>query len=263
MPEGDTIHRTALNLRERIEGRRIVAAEGKRRYLDAQQLLGSSIAAVKSRGKHLLMHLQDERVIHSHMGMTGSWHLYKTGEAMRKRPSLVALSLVTDDGTLAVCFTPKTLELLTHTQFRRHPWLGKLGPDILDPDFDSEEALRRFGFHGPTPIGEAIMNQTILCGIGNVYKSEVLFLCGCHPQKLVTNLDESELREMINTARDLMLKNLEGYPRRTRFGRDGSDKWVYGRVGEPCHRCGEAIELTRQGDLGRSTYFCGACQVGC
>lgn len=104
------------------------------------------------------------------------------------------------------------------------------------------------------------MNQTIVCGIGNVYKSEVLFLCGVHPRRPVAELNDAQLTELLRTGRELMFKNLEGYPRRTRLGRDGGSKWVYGRAGEPCHRCGLALELTRQGDLGRSTYFCQACQ---
>lgn len=259
MPEGDTIHRTAFRLRSTIEQQRIRAAETRDRQIQAGTLVDHRIEAVEARGKHLLITLDDQRVLHSHMGMTGSWHLYQPGEAWRK-PERRAAIWCTFDAAVAVCFTPKTLELLTHTAFRRHAYLQRLGPDLLNTHFDSEEALRRFRVHARMPIGEAVMNQTILSGIGNVYKSEVLFITRFCPFKPVAEFDDDQLHTILTTARDLMFRNLDGYPRTTRFALDRQRKWVYSRQGKPCLRCGTPISMRRQGDLGRSTYWCPSCQ---
>jgi endonuclease-8 len=114
--------------------------------------------------------------------------------------------------------------------------------------------------HNQTPIGEAVMNQTVVCGIGNVYKSEMLFLARVSPFVTVGQLSDECLQQLVQTARRLMKKNLEGYPRRTRIGRDGNRVWVYRRSGQPCFVCGTRIKSTRQGDLGRSTFWCSGCQ---
>jgi endonuclease-8 len=122
------------------------------------------------------------------------------------------------------------------------------------------ELIRRFRIHEATPIGEALMNQTIVCGVGNVYKSEVLFICRVNPFTLVGELSDDQLLRLLQRARKLMRRNLEGYPRRTRFASDGRRQWVYGRRNDPCLVCGGRIQMRRQGDLGRSTFWCPTCQ---
>ncbi|MCH5373990.1 MAG: formamidopyrimidine DNA glycosylase, partial [Planctomycetes bacterium] len=162
---------------------------------------------------------------------------------------------------VCVCFFPKTLELLSETRLRRHPYLSRLGPDLLAETSDDDEILRRFRLHQRRAIGEAVMDQTIVCGIGNVYKSEVLFLCHLDPFLPVHHFSDDQLRGLIHRSRQLMSKNLQGYPRRTRFGLDGNRVWVYGRAGKPCLVCGARIQIRRQGDLGRTTYWCPTCQA--
>ena len=159
-----------------------------------------------------------------------------------------------------VCFTPKILEYLSETRLRRHSWLARLGPDILAEEFDEEEVLRRLRAVALAPIGEAVLDQTAVCGIGNVYKSEILFLEGIDPFARVSTLDEERARRLLRECRRLMRRNLEGYPRRTRLGRDGARQWVYRRSGEGCSKCGTKVRMRRQGDLGRSTYYCPECQ---
>ena len=260
MPEGDTIYRTAVNLRAAIEGRVVKSFRCRDRALAFESLMNQNVAGVEARGKHLLVNFENGQVLHSHMGMTGSWHLYRPDEPWRKPVRRAAISLQFEH-IVAVCFSPKTLELLSSAAVRRHRQLRQLGPDILAKSVDEAEVLRRFRVHDQTPIGEALLNQTIICGIGNVYKSEVLFLTGINPFDALALLGEHDLRRMIGLARELMLKNLEGYPRRTRYAGDPQRLWVYGRQGEPCFGCATAIMMRRQGDAARSAFWCPACQL--
>ncbi|QDU62853.1 Formamidopyrimidine-DNA glycosylase [Planctomycetes bacterium Pan216] len=260
MPEGDTIFRTAVRLRSVLVGKRIEAASSQgRRQVDAAPLLGGEIRDVEARGKHLLFAVCDERTIHSHMGMTGSWHLYRPGERWSKPVPRAALVLEVG-GIVAVCFSPKTLEILSRDGLRRHRHLWKLGPDLLATRFDEREALLRFRLHERRPIGEILLDQRVVCGIGNVYKSEALFLMRRSPFDPTGSLSDEELGQLLARTRDLMRRNLVGFKRQTRFGRDGDRVWVYGRVGKPCLECGTMIQMRRQGELGRSTYWCPACQ---
>jgi len=261
MPEGDTIYRTAVRLRAVLEGRRIETARGREAALAAESLSGTEVASIEARGKHLLIHLGDGRALHTHLGMHGAWHIYQPGEPWRKPERRAGIVLETG-GTVAVCFNPKTLELLTPDRLRRHEHLRRLGPDLLARRFDAPEALRRFRVHNPTPIGEALMNQSIVCGIGNVYKSEILFLSRIDPFVPIASLPDEGILALMEKARDLMSRNLEGYPRRTRFSCDRSRHWVYGRSGKPCLVCGGTIRIRRQGDQGRTTFWCPTCQGG-
>ena len=261
MPEGDTIYLSARRLKV-LEGARIESASSPRQALDCLSLTERSIERVESRGKHLLMILDDESVIHSHMGMTGSWHLYRSNEAWRKPRRFAALILSTTDFD-SVCFTPKTIEHLDRRSYLRHRHLSRLGPDLLTTEpFPMEEAVRRFRVHNASPIGVALVNQTIVSGIGNVYKSELLFLMGLNPWGTVKELDDALLKRSLNRVAELMRENLHGRRRQTRRRTDGPGYWVYGREGERCLKCGTRIEMKRQGDAGRSTYWCRSCQDG-
>ena len=270
MPEGDTIHHSARQLRKLLPGALIQDVSIRRhgrvdQHTAMKSLNGLSFSRVEAKGKHLLMHLEDGQVLHSHMGMTGSWHIYTRHEPWNKAPQSAALTLQVQRAELpgdykVVCFSPRTLELLTATQFRRHPYLRRLGPDLMLPEFDANTILARFRVHGLTPIGEAVMNQTIVCGIGNVYKSECLFLSKISPFRLTSQLTDEQVLLVAKTAQDLMHQNTQGHPRQTRRSGDGERMWVYGRRGKACFRCGNSIQMSRQGDLGRSTYWCPGCQ---
>lgn len=259
MPEGDTIFRIAVTLRPVLEGRQIVDVYSRDRSDDVERLAGDQVRSVEARGKHLLIHFAGGKSLHSHLGMSGSWHVYNSGETWQKPRTRAAIALHLEDST-AVCFSPKTLELLSAAELRRHRYLNRLGPDLLASHFDHGEVVRRFRVHNSMPIGQAVMNQTIVCGIGNVYKSELLFLMRMNPESLVSQFSDQQLVALLGKARDLMTRNLTGYVRQTRFAVDGKKKWVYGRSGQPCLTCGATIELIRQGDLGRTTYFCPNCQ---
>ena len=274
MPEGDTIYRAASRLRQVLCRGIVLDARANDRFLAPQALVGAKFAMVEARGKHLLMHLQDGRAVHSHMGMTGSWHIYARGQPWQKPAVRAALAMDVERQTVdaereagidprtVVCFSPQTLELLTATELRRHRYLQQLGPDLLSGELDEESALSRFRKHHLTAIGEAVMNQTIVCGMGNVYKSETLFLARIDPFAKVASLSDASILQIMQQAQRLMRRNLAGYPRRTRFGGDGGRLFVYGRSGKPCFVCGANIRMRRQGNLGRSTYWCPECQRG-
>lgn len=259
MPEGDTIFRTARTLGRVLEGREITRVDGNRRDLLEADLVGRRVATSEARGKNLLLHLDDGRVVYSHMGMKGSWHVYRSGEAWRRPARLAALALE-NHKFVAVCFTPPTLELLSERAVARHRVLSRLGPDLLASTFDRRAAARRFAQRPELPIGEALMNQTLACGIGNVYKSEVLFVCATSPFTRVGELPAGRLEELLDRARELMLANLDDSTRRTRNALDGEPLWIYGRAGKACRRCRGTVKVRRQGDLGRTTYYCESCQ---
>lgn len=265
MPEGDTIFRTAETLRATLVGRRIIAARsqprpGLRRPPDLTRLVGATVASVESRGKHLLIGFDDGHTLRTHMRMRGEWHRYRKGEAWRRSPSMASAVLETADA-VAVCFDAPVVELLTEVGLVRQPSLRALGPDLLAAEFDADEAVRRLRERDRIEIGEALLDQRAVAGIGNVYKSEVCFLEGADPWRAVGELHEAALRRLLATARRLLLAHAGG-GRRVTTGDlvRGGGLWVYRRSGRPCRRCGTLIQSRRQGALARVTYWCPRCQ---
>jgi endonuclease-8 len=276
VPEGDTIHKLAAKLRPVLAGQTLVEIDCELAATDDWQVRGRVIERVEARGKNLLIHCAplhptegkpDPRdpaqlpvVIWTHLGMDGAWRLRPRSQ--HARSNAIALALHTETH-VAACSRPKHLAFLGPRGILRHPLLAKLGPDLLDPDADLDEAVVRVRMLGPTPIGVAIVSQSAVAGIGNVYKSELLFLARLSPFVTVDTLDPTELRALLERARALLRANVDaGGPRRTRLDRESVDErvWVYDRSGRPCYVCGTTIEMRRQGDQGRSTYFCPSCQ---
>lgn len=263
MPEGDTLYRVAEAVRPVLAGRRVEAASSSDRTtvdpIDAASLVGHVVTEVDARGKHLMLSLDDDRVVHIHLGMDGSVHVYPLGEPWRKKPSSAAIALSTSEHTI-VCFSPKVLELVTVTHLRRNGYLQRLGPDLMREDVDLGSALARMRVHNAAPIGEAVMNQTIAAGIGNVYKSETLFAARINPWTRVGELSDEQLLDYLRESHRLMRINRGPGRRVTRFRDDGGRHWVYGRTGQPCYVCGAPITVRRQGDAGRTTFWCAKCQ---
>lgn len=261
MPEGDTIFRAAATMRKALAGRTLTGVGGSVRELAAAAppLAGLRIEDVRAAGKHLLVRFDDGRTLRTHMRMTGSWHLYRPGERWQK-PERGARVVLETAERVAVCFHAPEVELLAPGGESRSA-VGRLGPDLLAPGTSPEDVARRWRSGPDAPIGVAVMRQNLAAGIGNVYKSETLFLCGVDPFRRVAELSDAALVEVAHTARRLMLRNLGGSgPRTTRPAGGRGRLWVYGRSGEPCHRCGTTIRMRRQGEDGRSTYFCARCQ---
>jgi endonuclease-8 len=263
MPEGDTIFRAARTLQGVLAGKKvrrffspIPAVEQAARRLG---VVGDRIARVEARGKHLLIHFAGGAVLHTHLRMTGSWHTYRRGTRWRQ-PAHLARAVVETPDAVAVCFQAPVCELLSADAAARHLGLAALGPDLLAAAFDPAVARRGLRSRPQLAIGEALVDQRALAGIGNVYKAEVLFLCGTDPFASVASLDDAALDRLVSTACAQLRRNLAGGRRRTTSRLAEAPLWVYGRRGRPCRRCGSPIEMRRQGALLRSTYYCPRCQ---
>lgn len=261
MPEGDTLHRTAAGLRRVLVGQSVTRFESRVPGVESagEGVGGERITEIVARGKHLLISFEGGRVLRTHLRMTGSWHLYHPGERWKK-PERRARVVVGTARAVAVCFSAPEVELLSGAAAERGGPTVDLGPDLLDGSAELAEIVRAWRSRPELPIGVAVMRQHLAAGIGNVYKSEVLFLCRVDPFTLVGELGESTLREIAETARREMRRKLNPGPRTTRRAAGGGRLWVYGRAGRPCYDCGTPIRVRRQGTDGRTTYYCPTCQ---
>ena len=260
MPEGDTVFKLAAYLGPALHGRELLsdsAIAGVRARLG-----GRRIGEVFAHGKHLFIELDDACLLRSHLGMWGSWHAYAPDEAWLK-PARQA-SIVLDIGErVFVCFNALQVELLRSAGVRRRLLGQLLGPDLLQPSprFDDIVARARGLLARSTPIADALLDQRIATGIGNVYKSEVLFVADCHPRAALGALSDDALLRLYQQASGLLADNVGRGPRVTRRAADqAGGLWVYGRTAQPCLRCDERIVSARLGRRQRSTFWCPACQ---
>jgi endonuclease-8 len=264
MPEGDTIHRSAVRLDQALAGRGIVRFEAHRTPRPWPRP-GTVVDGVEARGKHLLVHFDDGWTLQTHMRMTGSWHLYRPGERWRK-PAHLARAVIevevrgaaegtaADEGWVAVCFSAPVVELV------REARTGHLGPDLCTTEADLDQVVRLMGSVDPaTPLADVLLDQRICCGVGNVYKSEVPFALGIHPLTPIGLLDDGRRRAVVDTAARQLQANLTTSARTTMAGPPGT-LGVYGRRGEPCRRCGTPVAWARTGPHARGTYWCPVCQ---
>lgn len=244
MPEGDTIHRTARTLDRALAGERLVRIELPRvRFVPFAP--DTLIEGVDAAGKHCLVRFDDGRVLRTHLGMTGSWHLYRSGERW-KRSRAGVRALVAVPAWEAVCFGAPTVELTVD------PPIGHLGPDLCREDADVDEALRRMReVDGGRPIGEVLLDQRIASGIGNIWKNEACFACGVDPSTRVADVTDDERRRLLTTAASMLRRSVAG---------NRPPLAAYGRAGQACLRCGSNIAWARVGDPRRGTYWCPACQ---
>jgi endonuclease-8 len=262
MPEGDSIYRLASSLAPLLEGRSVTALSA-RRLPDtlAGSLVGAVVANVTAKGKHLLIHFDDGRALHLHLGMQGRVFVERPRSPFwAKDRSIPDLRLVVT-GASIVGRHLSILRLLTSAQERRAPELSGLGPDLARDDWDEASAVKRFRALSNRPIGDALLVQRAAAGIGNVYKSEVLFLERIEPRTLLSALSDDELLGILRRASTLIRRNLGSGPRTTRSSLGGPRLWVYGRGGRRCLRCDTSIVRFMQGPApGRSTYYCPRCQ---
>jgi endonuclease-8 len=285
MPEGDSIFKAARTLQRALAGQTVTHFKTElvkvARIDDQMRILGRTIERVEAAGKHLLMTFSGDLVLRTHMRMNGSWHIYRPGERWQA-PARDMRILIETAEWVAVAFRVHDAELVPAADLERRTPIGSLGPDLLSPSFDAEEALRRIRAVPDQPIAEILLNQRALAGIGNVYKSEVLFLAGVHPITLAGSLDDDTLRAIIAIAHRLLHENVVERPPSTRFARSGQagpgmvthrgarrttgrmkpeDRlWVYSRGGLPCRKCRTAIAFQKMGDEARVTYWCPTCQ---
>lgn len=261
MPEGDTIHTIANYLAPRLAERTVRGL----RMADAaagERCTGRRIRSVTAHGKHLYIEFDNDTVLRSHLGMYGTWHRYRAHEHWRKPTSQASLVLSVDDDVF-VCFNAKEIELIELPSVRERILDTRLGPDLVGPDADLAYAVQRARefLDGDTLLADVLLDQRVACGIGNVYKSEVLFIEGLLPQAPLQRVDNAELGACYATAADLLRRNLGGGRRVTRFeGDDAGRLWVYGRRALPCLRCEGRVSAARLGKHYRSTFWCPGCQ---
>jgi endonuclease VIII len=278
MPEGDTIYRTARALQSAIGGKVVTGFETGlaklARVNDDAPLVGRVVEKVESRGKWCLIHFSGDLILVTHMLMSGSWHLYRTGERWQMGRSRMRVVIRTTEWE-AVAFNIPVAEFHTERSLARTSEVPKLGPDILSGSFTVEAGVERliaYGRENPdAEIAVVLLNQRVLAGLGNVYKSEVAFAAGVNPFRAMKTITPREMEAMVDVAQRYMKANVvEGKGdgivtysgnRRTTHAMNREERlWVYRRQGQECRRCGAVVMMRKQGVQARSTYWCPVCQ---
>jgi endonuclease VIII len=250
MAEGDTILRAARRL-DALTGETVAASAPNPRGRAAriERLDGRRLDAVESHGKNLLLRFGDV-VLHSHMGMNGSWHVYPRGAPWRK-PRRSAWAVLAGERQEAVQFGGPTLRLLATDRARRDPQLARLGPDILAPELDLDAILQGLHADPARGLGDALLDQAVVAGIGNIFKSEACFAARVDPWRAVGEVGDEELRAVLLAARELMLAAVG----------DRRHTYAVYRARRPCPVCHGRISSRGQGDANRTTYWCPRCQA--
>jgi endonuclease-8 len=258
VPEGDTVWRTARTLDQALTGAALLASDFRVSGLATVDLAGQVVEQTLARGKHLLTRIGADHTLHSHLKMEGSWHLYKPDSRWRRPTHEARVVLRTEEWT-AVGFALGVVELVRRAD--EHQVVGHLGPDLLGPDWDEDEALRRLRADPARAVGDAILDQRNLAGIGNMYKAELCFLAGVSPWLPVGEVPD--LPRLVRRAKQVLEANKERAAQTTTGDlRRGRQLWVYGRDKQPCRRCGTPIRVQLQGAAARerATYWCPVCQ---
>jgi endonuclease VIII len=258
MPEGDTIHRAAARIRAVLAGR--VPAEihtpHPRHAAEhwPQRLRDRTVRAVDAHGKHLFVRFDGDLTLHSHLRMTGAWDVHRAGQRWRRAPRRAWL-VVRCEGWEIVQFDGPVLELMRDARTRTDPRIATLGPDIIGGAFDTAGFLARLRRDDPRrPIGDALLDQHILAGIGNVWKAETCFAVRVDPWRPLSALRDEEALALVSFAREHMRRSVrEGLAARPRA--------VYNRAGLPCPHCGTPIRRRGQGEGNRVTFWCPRCQT--
>jgi endonuclease-8 len=248
LPEGDVLFRSAATLQRWLAGREVTAATGA-----ALPMVGETVEKVEANGKHLLVRFGSGHVLHTHLRMTGSWHVYSAGERWQRPASQARLTL-TCGNRVAVCFNGPVIELLAPDTEANHPSLSGLGPDVLVQPLNLEEIRRRARSRPPdTALGELLLDQRVAAGIGNIWRCEALFLEGRSPWAPVSSLGDDDLDALFSAAARIMTESLGPFNGRP-------PRWVYRRTGRQCRRCGTPIKARGQGEQSRTAYWCPTCQ---
>ena len=255
MPEGDVVWYTARRLHEALAGKVLTRSDFRVPRLATADLAGDVVTQAVPRGKHLLTRTANGLTVHTHLKMDGSWRIRPAAE--RPRDSHQIRLLLANEDWQAIGYQLGVVELIRTSEEPRVT--GHLGPDLLGPDWDAAEAVRRLSDQPDRPIGEALLDQRNLAGIGNVYKAEVLFLRGLSPWQRTGSV--TDLGALAELARRLLEANKERFGHVTTGSmRRGEENWVYGRRGRPCRRCGTPVRSAGQEE--RVTFWCPSCQPG-
>lgn len=261
MPEGDTVWAAAQKLNSALAGRELTKSDFRVPRYATVDLAGHRVCGVLARGKHLLIRIEAETpvTVHSHLKMEGMWHVYRPGQRWR-RPAFTARAVLATAETVAVGYNLGILEVIRTDA--EADVVGHLGPDLLGPDWDPAEAVRRLRQKPDRAIGLALLDQRNLAGIGNIFRNEACFLAGVHP--CVPVAEVPRLERMVETAQRLLVVNRDRKIRTTTgTTRAGAGMWVYRRDRQPCRRCGTLVHRGQLGDASspaRDIYYCPFCQ---
>ncbi len=267
MPEGDTIFRAARTLDRALGGQVVTRFESVLPHLlrvnEDAPVAGRTVESVRPKGKWLLMTFSGDLILLTHMLMSGSWHIYRPGETWRK--SRYHMRIVVETAAIvAVAFNVQVAEFHNERSLARRPGFNRLGPDALGDAFDAGAAVANLAAHPELEIGAALLNQSLLAGLGNVYKNEVCFACGVNPFRKVAALEGGQLGQLVSTAREFLLANVtpeSAFRRTTRLANVEERLWVYGRAGKPCRRCGAPIQSQKEAIGARVNFWCPLCQA--
>ncbi len=257
MPEGDTIHRAAGRIRAVLEGRvpeQILTPHPRHRFDRwPERLAGRAVRSVDAHGKHLLLRFEGDLTLHSHLRMTGLWIVCREGQRWQRSPRRAWLVL-RSEGWEAVQFDGPLLELTSDFRARSDPRVALLGPDVLGDRFDEDLYLARLRASDPSRgIGDVLLDQCVVAGIGNLWKSELCFATGIDPWRSVSAISEEEALALVQLARKLMRESVQG-------GHAARPRAVYKKAGRPCPRCGTPIRARGQGEDARTSFWCPGCQ---
>jgi endonuclease-8 len=274
VPEGDTIFRAARTLKAALAGKIVARFETVLPHLERihhdTPITGRVIDEVVSHGKWIEIRFSGGLILLTHMLMSGSWHIYRPGEKWKRRADDMRIMIATDSFQ-AVAFNVPVAEFHTAASLGRRPRFNQLGQDVLAANFDEDQAVERLRAGPDAEVGDALLNQSLIAGVGNVFKSEIAFACGVHPFRRLSKLSNDDLLSLVRTARKFLKVNVAehsgtrivtytGFRRTTGRANPSQRLWVYGRAGEPCRKCGTPILRRKQGQGARVTFWCPNCQ---
>ena len=274
MPEGDTIFRAARTLNRALAGQIVTEFETVLPKLSRvdfdESIRGRTVDRVEAQGKWILMYFSAGRILLTHMLMSGSWHIYRPGEKWRLPRSSMRVMIATKS-IVAVAFNIQIAEFHTQESVRRRAGFSSLGPSVVAARFDPTEGVQRLLANPELEVGEALLKQSVVAGIGNVFKSEICHACGIHPFRKVGSLTQSAAGDLMAVAQKFFRANVadtsrnqivtySGLRRTTSRSNPEERLWVYKRRGEPCRKCGTPIESRKQGSDARTTFWCPRCQ---
>ena len=274
MPEGDTIYRSARTLERALGGKVVTGFRSMlprlTRVHEDAPITGRTIESVTAAGKWMMIRFSGDLTLLTHMLMSGSWHIYKPGEKWFRKSYDMRIVIETKE-YVAVGFMTPIAEFHTDKSLAERKGLKDLGQDVLAEEFDEAEAIESLRSRPELEVGDALLNQSLMAGVGNIFKSEVCFACGIHPFRSMYTVTIEQAEKLVRTSRRFLQSNVTdksddqivtytGARRTTRRMRPDERLWVYGRDGMPCRKCGTTIERRKQGTDARITFWCPNCQ---